>query len=69
MATLIFLTIVIYIGLTKLLEVGPPNIKYDSKKRFCEKYTGTDWDDDSEIEEIIIADNNKDNNKKTLRKK
>lgn len=69
MATLIFPTIVIYIEPTKLLEVGPPNTKYDSKKRFCEKYTGTDWGDDGEIEEIIIANNNKDDNKKILKKK
>lgn len=61
MATSIFLIIGLHIGPTRLLEVGPPNVKYDSKERFYEEYTSANWGDKSEIEEVMTANNNEDN--------
>ncbi len=37
---LIFLTIGMHIGLTRLLEVHPPNAEYDLEWRLCEGYIG-----------------------------
>ena len=58
-----------HIGPTRLLEIGPPNAKYDLKKRLRERYTSADWGDDGEIEEAIAADDNKDNDKENFGKK
>ena len=63
MAILIFLTIDMYIGSTRLLEVNPPNTKYDLEEKFHEGYIGADWDNEVEIEAIAI-DNNKNNDDK-----
>ena len=61
-ATPILLIIGMHIGPTKLLEIGPPNAEYNSEGRFCERCTGADWGNDSEIEEAMAADNNEDDN-------
>ena len=60
----IFLIIGIHIGLTRLLKVGPPNAEYNSEKRFWERCTSANWDDDGEIEEPMAANNNKKDDKK-----
>lgn len=49
-----------HIRLSKLLKVGLPNAKYDSKRRLGEGYTSVDWGNDSEIKEAMAVDNNKD---------
>lgn len=64
MATPIFLTIGMYIGLTKLLKVGPFNAEYDFEEKFCEGCTGVDWGNDDEIKEAMAADNNKNDDEK-----
>lgn len=62
MATPIFLTINLHIRLTKLLEVGSLNTKYDLEEKLCEKCTDADLGDDSEIEMAMAVDNDKDDN-------
>lgn len=64
MATLIFLTISIHIGPTRLLEVVFPNIKYDLEEKLHEGCTSTDWGNDDKIKEVMAANNNEDNNEK-----
>lgn len=64
MAIPMLLTIDMHIRSTRLLEVGFPNIKYDSKWRLRERCTGVDWCHESEIEEAIAARNNKYDNDK-----
>lgn len=66
MTTPILLTIDMHIGLTKLLEVGPPNAKYNLEERLREGYTGMDWGNKGEIEEAMATDNNKDNDNEDL---
>ncbi len=69
MAIPICLTIGMYIGLTRLLEVGLLNIDYNLKKRLREKYTGINWDNERKIEEAIAASNNKDDDDEDPRDK
>ena len=64
MITPIFLTINIHIGLTRLLEVGPSNAKYDLDKKLRKGCTNVDWGDDDEIEGAMAADNNEKNDEK-----
>lgn len=66
MATPIFLTISIYIGPTRLLELGLVNAKYDSEEIFCKEYTSADWGDDGEIDKAMAINNNKKNDKGDL---
>lgn len=42
-ATPILVTISMHIVLTRLLEVGPINIKYDLEKRLSTGYTCANW--------------------------
>lgn len=58
-----------HIRLTKFLEVGLFNGKYDLKERLHEEYTGTCWSNDDEIKEIMAVDNNKNNNEENLQEK
>lgn len=63
MAIVIFLTIGMYIGPIRLLEVGPFNADYDSEGRLYEGYNNLDWNDEGEIKETMAANNNKDDDK------
>lgn len=56
----IFLTIGMYIGQTRLLEVGFSNAKYNLESKLCKEYIIADYNNDDEIKKAIIADNNKD---------
>ena len=58
-----FLTIDMYIGSTRLLEVISSNAKYDLEEKFHEGYTGADWGNEGKIKAIAI-DNNKNNDDK-----
>ena len=69
MANPIFLIIGMHIGLSRLLEVGLSNAKYDWNGRFCKGYTSADWVDDGKIEEAMAANNNKDDDKKNPQEK
>lgn len=51
---------------TRLLEVGLPNAKYDLEERLCKGYISVDWSNESEIKEIMAANNNKDNNEENF---
>lgn len=64
--TPILLTIDMYIGLIRLLEVGPPNAKYNLEERLREGYTDMDWGDKGEIKEAMAIGNNKNNDNKDL---
>ncbi len=68
-ATSIFLTIGIYIGPNRLLEVGSPNTEYDSEGKLCERCTGVYWDDESEVKEAMTAGNDKNNDDKDPQEK
>lgn len=69
MAISILLTISIYIGLARLLKVGPLNIKYDLEEKLCKECISTDWRNDNKIKEVMVVDNNKNNNNKDHQKK
>ena len=69
MATPTLLTIGMQIGPTRLLEVGPPNAKYDLEGRLREGCTSADWGNNGETEEAMAADNNKDDDEKNLQEK
>lgn len=58
-----------YIKPIKLLETDFFNIEYDLKKKLCKRYTNADEGDKNKIEEAMVADNNKDNDKKDFLKK
>ena len=62
-ATPILPMIDMHIRPTSLLEVGPPHVKYDSKKRVRKEYVGADWSDNGKIKETMAADENEDNDK------
>ena len=66
-ATSIFLTIGMHIRPTRLLEVGLLTAEYDSKGRLRERCTSANWGDDNEIEEVVVADDDKDDNEEDLR--
>lgn len=53
MAITILLTIDIYIGPIKFLEVGPSNAKYDSEQKFCKECININWGDSGKIEEAM----------------
>ena len=69
MTTLIFLTICMHIGPIRHLEVGPLIAKYDLQGKLCKGYTSANWGNNSEIEETMAVDNNKDNNKENPQEK
>lgn len=58
MATLIVLTIEMYIKPTRLLKVDHLNTKYNSKKKLHERYTGINQSDDDEIKKAMAVDDN-----------
>lgn len=60
MATSIFLTINIYIRLTRLLKVDLFNAKYDLEKRLYQGCTGANKSDDNKIVKVISTNNNED---------
>lgn len=53
-----------YIRLTRFLEVGFFNAKYNLEKKLCERYTSMDWSNQNKIKEVITVKNNENNNKK-----
>lgn len=65
----IFLTIGMYIGPTRLFEVGPPKAVYDSERRLHEGCIGVDWGDQGEIAVVMAAGNDKDDNDKDPQEK
>lgn len=60
---LILLTIGMYIGPTRHLEVVPHNAEYDSEKKLHHRCTGADCGDKSETEAMAADDNNDDDNR------
>lgn len=69
MATLIVLTIEMYIKPTRLLKCNHPNAKYNSKERLHKKSTGINWSDDGELKEVMAANNNKDDDEEDFQEK
>ena len=55
----IFLVLCMHIGLTRLLENGAFNDKFDADRRLCLGSTSLDWDDGAKIKDVITV--NKDN--------
>ncbi len=68
-ATPIFLTIGMYIRLTRFLEVSPPNAEYNSEGKLREGCTGVDCGDKGEIEEVMTVGNDKNDDDENLRDK
>lgn len=66
---LIFLTINIYIGLTRLLKIGLPNTEYNLKGRLREDYTSMDWGDEDKIEKVMAAGNDENDDDKDFQEK
>lgn len=58
-----------YVAPTRLWEVGLANVKYDLEERLHEKYIGANLGDDSEIEEAVAVNDNKDNDEKDFQEK
>lgn len=69
MAILIFLIIGMHIWAMRFLKVGLFNAQYDLEKKLYKEYINANWDNNSEIEEVIAADNNKDNNEENFQEK
>lgn len=57
-----------YIGLTRLFEDGAPNAKFDVKGKLRPGSIDLNWDEKSEIERAIAADEG-DKDEKDLREK
>lgn len=58
---LIFLVLHIQIKLTRLLENGALNTKFDTEERLYPGSSGLDWDEKGKIEKVIVTDkDNKD---------
>lgn len=68
-ATLILLTIGMYISPTRLLKVNPPNVEYDLEERLHEGCIGVDWSDEGEIAVVMAVGNNKVNDDKDPQEK
>lgn len=69
MATPILLTIDMYIEMTRFLEVGLPNAKYDLEKKICKKCISANQGNIDKIKKVMAADNSKNNNKEDLQEK
>ena len=66
MADPIILTIGIYIGPARLLELGLFNVKNDLEEWFREKCIGANWSNKDKIKKAIVMDNNKNDDKEDL---
>lgn len=69
MATLIVLTIEMYIKSTRFLKCDHSNAKYNLKEKLHEKCTNINWSDDGKLKEAIAADNNKDDDEEDPQEK
>lgn len=54
---------------TRVLKVGPSNAKYNLEGKVREEYSGADWGDNSEIEEAMAANDNKDDDQEDSQEK
>lgn len=69
MTTTIFLTISRHIKLTRFLEVGFSNAKYNFERSFFKRYIDEDQSDNRKIKQVMIADHNKNNDEINSSKK
>lgn len=62
----IFLTLGMHIRPTKILKVGPLNARYELERRHYEGCINAKWGNKDEIERVMAADDNNNDNKEDL---